>query len=85
MEFLASTDAWFRPVNFYIGPDGAIYLLDYYRLVIEHPEWMATKTYHSPDLYKGADRGRIYRITPSIAAALCPARSGWARRPIRNS
>ena len=65
VEFLASTDPWFRPVNFYIGPDGAIYLLDYYRLVIEHPEWMATKTYHSPDLYKGADLGRIYRITPS--------------------
>jgi putative membrane-bound dehydrogenase-like protein len=64
VEFLASTDAWFRPVNLYVGPDGAIYLLDYYRLVIEHPEWMATKTYHSPDLYKGSDRGRVYRITP---------------------
>src|SRR4029077_16480467 len=31
VDFLASTDAWFRPVNLYIGPDGAIYLLDYYR------------------------------------------------------
>lgn len=64
VEFLASTDAWFRPVNFFIGPDGALYMLDYYRLVIEHPEWMATKTYQSPDLYKGSDRGRIYRISP---------------------
>jgi len=64
IEFLASTDAWFRPVNFYNGPDGAIYLVDYYRLVIEHPEWMATHTHHSPDLYKGDDRGRIYRISP---------------------
>src|SRR5262249_31521138 len=64
VEFLASTDAWFRPVNFYIGPDGAIYLVDYYRLVIEHPEWMATQTHRSPDLYKGDDRGRIYRISP---------------------
>jgi putative membrane-bound dehydrogenase-like protein len=64
VEFLASTDPWFRPVNFYIGPDGAIYLVDYYRLVIEHPEWMSTDTHHSPDLYKGDDRGRIYRIFP---------------------
>ena len=33
-------------------------------MVIEHPEWMATQTHHSPDLYKGDDRGRIYRIVP---------------------
>jgi putative heme-binding domain-containing protein len=64
IEFLASTDAWFRPVNFYVGPDGAIYLVDYYRLVVEHPEWMDTHTHTSPDLYQGADRGRIYRISP---------------------
>jgi putative membrane-bound dehydrogenase-like protein len=64
VEFLASTDAWFRPVNFYIGPDAAIYMVDYYRMIIEHPEWMSTHTHHSPDLYKGEDRGRIYRIVP---------------------
>ena len=63
-EFLASTDAWFRPVNMTVGPDGALYLLDYYRLVIEHPEWMSTHHHHSPDLTKGDDRGRIYRIVP---------------------
>ena len=67
VEFLASTDAWFRPVNLYIGPDGAMYLMDYYRMIIEHPEWMATKHQHSPDLFKGIDRGRIYRIVPDGA------------------
>jgi putative membrane-bound dehydrogenase-like protein len=70
VEFLASTDAWFRPVNFYIGPDGAIYVADYYRMIIEHPEWMSTHTHHSPDLYKGEDRGRIYRIVPEAGLAL---------------
>src|SRR6185295_12842984 len=30
-EFLAAGDAWFRPVNFAAGPDGALYLVDYYR------------------------------------------------------
>ena len=56
-EFVASTDAWFRPVNMYIGPDGALYLTDYYRNTIEHPEWMAADTYHAGYLYNGQDRG----------------------------
>ena len=63
-EFLASTDSWFRPVNFYIGPDGALYVLDYYRRFFEHPEWMDEATAKSTDLYAGRDRGRIYRIVP---------------------
>jgi len=64
VEFLSSTDAWFRPVNFMVGPDDALYLMDFYRLTIEHPEWMATETYNSKDLTQGLDRGRIYRIVP---------------------
>ena len=36
-EFLASTDNWFRPVWLTLGPDGAIYVLDFYREVIETP------------------------------------------------
>ncbi len=63
-EFLASRDAWFRPVNFAIGPDGALYVVDYYRDVIEHPEWTSAETYTSDVLYDGDDRGRIWRITP---------------------
>ena len=63
-EFLASTDAWFRPVNMYTGPDGAIYVVDYYRQIIEHPEWMADDVIKSGALYNGTDKGRIYRITP---------------------
>ncbi|WP_373513251.1 PVC-type heme-binding CxxCH protein, partial [Persicitalea sp.] len=63
-EFLASTDAWFRPVNMFTGPDGAIYVVDYYRQIIEHPEWMADDVIKSGALYNGTDKGRIYRITP---------------------
>lgn len=69
-EFLASTDSWFRPVNFYIGPDGALYVLDFYRQIIEHPEWMAREVYESKAIYSGVDRGRIYRIVPDSAATL---------------
>ena len=62
-EFLASTDSWFRPVNMYIGPDGALYVIDYYRQIIEHPEWMGEEVVKSGQLYNGHDMGRIYRIT----------------------
>ena len=68
IEFLASTDGWFRPVYFYVGPDGALYLVDYYRESIEHPEWMSSEHHHhdSPDLYTGTERGRIFRLVPDI-------------------
>ncbi len=63
-EFLASTDAWFRPANMYIGPDGALYVVDYYRQIIEHPEWMADDVAKSGAIYNGIDQGRIYRVVP---------------------
>jgi putative membrane-bound dehydrogenase-like protein len=74
-EFLGSRDPWFRPVNFYVGPDGALYLLDFYRLVIEHPEWMSEDAFRqSKDLTAGIDRGRIYRITAAGVGGPKPAR-----------
>lgn len=73
-EFLASTDAWFRPVNMYIGPDGALYIVDYYRQIIEHPEWMSDEVVRSGQLYNGHDKGRIYRISQ---AGSKPA--GWTK------
>ncbi len=68
-EFLASTDAWSRPVNMYVGPDGALYVLDYYRQIIEHPEWMSEEAVKAGGLYNGNDMGRIYRITPTSTPA----------------
>jgi putative membrane-bound dehydrogenase-like protein len=69
-EFLASTDAWARPVQFYVGPDGAMYVMDYYRQIIEHPEWMSDSVNKSGALYNGSDKGRIYRITPTNAGKM---------------
>lgn len=63
-EFLSSSDSWSRPVNFYVGPDGALYVLDYYRRLIESPEWMSDEVVAAGGLYDGSDKGRIYRITP---------------------
>ncbi|MEW5978716.1 MAG: PVC-type heme-binding CxxCH protein [Acidobacteriota bacterium] len=78
VEFLASTDSWFRPVNFYNGPDGALYLIDYYREIIEHPEWTSSEVQSSKDLYNGSDRGRIYRIVPDSGLAAAPPKLSQA-------
>lgn len=64
IEFLASTDSWFRPVNLTVGPDGALYIVDMYRAVIEHPQFMPDELKNRPDLYEGNDRGRIWRVVP---------------------
>ena len=65
VEFLASPDGWFRPVNLETGPDGALYVVDMYRAVIEHPDWVPDELKHRPDERHGDDRGRIYRIVPA--------------------
>ncbi len=39
-EFLASSDNWFRPTSLRTGPDGALWIADMYRGVIEHPEYI---------------------------------------------
>lgn len=66
-EFLASTDNWFRPIMLKTGPDGALYIADMYRLVLEHPEWIPQDTQRHLDLRAGADLGRIYRVYPQGA------------------
>src|SRR5262249_12885248 len=47
------------------GPDGALYVVDMYRAVIEHPEFMPPELKDRPDLTLGKDRGRIWRIVPA--------------------
>jgi putative membrane-bound dehydrogenase-like protein len=61
-EFLASTDNWFRPVNLCIGPDGALYVLDFYREVIETPLSLPEDIKKKLNL-ESRGRGRIWRIT----------------------
>lgn len=62
-EFLASTDNWFRPVDLKIGPDGAIYLLDFYREAIETPLSLPDDIKQQLNL-ESRGRGRIWRIGP---------------------
>ncbi len=64
-EFLASTDNWFRPTMLKTGPDGALYIADMYRFVLEHPQWIAPETQARLDLRAGEDKGRIFRVFPT--------------------
>ena len=51
-----SDDPWFRPVDIELGPDGALYVADFYNRIIGH--------YEVPLTHPGRDRerGRIWRI-----------------------
>ncbi|MFO0843142.1 MAG: PVC-type heme-binding CxxCH protein [Gemmataceae bacterium] len=61
-EFLTSTDNWFRPVHLTLGPDGAIYVLDFYREVIETPLSLPEDILRRV-MVETRGRGRIWRIT----------------------
>jgi putative membrane-bound dehydrogenase-like protein len=62
-EFLASSDRSFRPVNMSVGPEGAMYVVDMSRQVIEHPEWIPDEIEKTLDLNAGKEKGRIYKIS----------------------
>ena len=55
-DFLTCDDPWFRPVDLELGPDGAMYVADFYNKIIGHYEVSLT--------HPGRDRerGRIWRI-----------------------
>lgn len=55
-DFLTTDDPWFRPVDNILGPDGALYIADFYNRIIGH--------YEVPLTHPGRDRerGRIWRV-----------------------
>jgi putative membrane-bound dehydrogenase-like protein len=64
-EFISSTDPWFRPITFSVGPDGYLYMLDYYRQHIETPVSIPDDLKADMDFMAGSDMGRIYRVKPA--------------------
>ncbi|HYG74472.1 MAG TPA: neutral/alkaline non-lysosomal ceramidase N-terminal domain-containing protein, partial [Planctomycetota bacterium] len=71
-EFLSSTDNWFRPVWIRTGPDGALWIADMYRYVIEHPQWIPRGWQRQLNIRAGEDRGRIYRVVPAAGGKPVP-------------
>lgn len=55
-DFVISDDPWFRPIDLRVGPEGALYVADFYNRIIGH--------YEVPLDHPGRDRerGRIWRI-----------------------
>ncbi|MGV3660507.1 MAG: neutral/alkaline non-lysosomal ceramidase N-terminal domain-containing protein [Prosthecobacter sp.] len=64
VDFLASEDRWCRPVMVRTGPDGALWVADMYRYMIEHPQWLPQngKDELLPHYREGDDKGRIWRV-----------------------
>ena len=64
-EFLTSTDERNRFVNAYTGPDGALYLVDMYRGLIQHKTYITDylrRQIDARDLENPLGHGRIYRV-----------------------
>lgn len=66
-DFFASEDRWCRPVMTRTGPDGALWVVDMYRYMIEHPDWLPPEGRAEllPHYRLGDDMGRIYRVIPA--------------------
>ena len=65
-EFLASTDERFRPISLASGPDGALYVVDMYKGIIQHGPYMTDylrEVTLNRKLDKPINMGRIWRIT----------------------
>jgi mono/diheme cytochrome c family protein/glucose/arabinose dehydrogenase len=66
-EFLTSTDERFRPVQAANGPDGALYLVDMYRGIIQHQSFLThylIANIEARKLHQPFNQGRIWRIVP---------------------
>lgn len=70
-EFIASTDERFRPVNMTTGPDGALFVVDFYRGILQH-RISLTSYLRDQILDRGLDKGlhygRIYRVVAKEGA-----------------
>ncbi|WP_337174858.1 PVC-type heme-binding CxxCH protein [Paludisphaera sp.] len=62
-EFIAATDPFFRPVNLATGPDGALYVVDMYREVVEHPDFVPPALREETDFRRWNNRGRLWRVS----------------------
>ena len=78
VEFLSSSDIWFRPVQMANAPDGTLYVLDFCRELIEGAAFLPPEFLKHLDVTSGNDRGRIYRIAPRDFKYPGPPRLGDA-------
>ncbi|KAA5542453.1 DUF7133 domain-containing protein [Adhaeribacter rhizoryzae] len=66
-EFISSLDERFRPVSLYNSPEGALYVVDMYRGIIQHETYLTTylkKEIGKRQLTQPLSAGRIYKVVP---------------------
>ena len=68
-EFCASTDPWSHPMYLTHGPNGGVWIVDFYREIIEDYSAIPRHLQQQYGLYSGHDRGRLYRLTHEQAPA----------------
>jgi putative heme-binding domain-containing protein len=96
-DFVTSDDIWFRPVDMTVGPDGAIYIADWYDYNISHSSPKNRSQWYQPSRLDG----RVWRVAPPQVApirasaldlgrmssaqlvALLSHRNDWFRRQAR--
>ncbi|HVU86896.1 MAG TPA: PVC-type heme-binding CxxCH protein [Pirellulales bacterium] len=72
-NLLASTDPWSAPIAAQVGPDGAVWALDWYNYVVQHnptPQGFETgpgNAYETP--LRDRTHGRVYRVVARDASA----------------
>ncbi len=77
-EFLASSEKWFRPTGLFVGPDGALWIVDMYREIIEDYSAIPRFLQQQYGLVRGMDRGRIWRVVHESTPAIESPRLGAA-------
>jgi putative membrane-bound dehydrogenase-like protein len=60
-DFITTSDIWFRPVDSTVGPDGALYVADWYDYNISHSSPKNRSQWYQPS----RDDGRVWRVAPS--------------------
>jgi len=92
-EFVASAETWFRPVFTATAPDGSLWIVDFCRASVEHPDYMPPGVAATVDHRAGDRAGRIWRVrcpdfaaspwappaTAAEAVAILADRNGWRR------
>lgn len=87
-EFLTSTDERFRPVNASDGPDGALYIVDMYRGIIQHQSFLThylIANIKDRKLETPFNQGRIWRIVPDTQERPKPVKVGKDAKMLTHS
>jgi putative membrane-bound dehydrogenase-like protein len=76
-DFITTSDVWFRPVESTVGPDGALYVADWYDHNISHSHPQNRGKWYMPSRFDG----RVWRVAPPQIAALAAGTFDLQQQP----